>query len=278
MSRNYYYLVAGLPDLALDMKKHPMPWAQFMELANEQLVPADLYLIRCIFLRHDNQNILNALLKTGKPFIEGGNYSADEIEEKIKQQSFRESYLNKLVQAYREETPPNTSLSWEDNLIELYFNFMQNLPNSFIREWYRFNFLLQNIRVAITVRKQKLNPSQFILGNDELSQQLKKSTLRDFGLGDEYPIIEKIISILETDNLLEQEFDLDQLRWRYIDELNTHNYFSTEVVLGFVLKYEIMDRWLKLDPAVGQKLFEELIARLKNSYEFPKEFAINERR
>ncbi|HON18375.1 MAG TPA: DUF2764 family protein [Salinivirgaceae bacterium] len=278
MSRNYYYLVAGLPDLALDMKKHPMPWSQFWELAQEQLSQADLTLLQQLFLPIDNQNTLNHLLKENKPFIEGGIYSQNEIEEHIKNQTFNERYLNRFVQCYRDESAPNPNLSWEDNLTELFYEFMKNSTNRFISEWFSFNYLLRNVRTALVVRQHKLNPQQYILGNDEISTALKKSTLSDFGLGDDIPVIDKIISIFDNENPLDQEYETDLLRWKYIDEQNTFNYFSTEVVIGFVLKYQIMDRWLKLDPAIGQSMFEQLIQQLKQSYEFPKEFSINERR
>jgi hypothetical protein len=278
MANNYYYLVAGLPDLVQDAKKQPVVLSDFREVLAEQLTSGDLELSRQLFLHHDNQNLLNLLTKSGKEFLPLANYTLEELEQNIKEPVSLEPYMNQFVAAYKAETLIFPELSWEDNLAILFFEHMQSTKNEFLRQWSEFDFNLRNVRTAINVRNHKLNPSAFILGDGIVAQALKKSTLRDFGLANDFPFIEKLLSIIESGNVLQQELEIDRMRWDFLDELNTFNYFSLEVVMAFILKITIIERWIALDPEVGQQMFDRILKDLKKSYEFSKEFSINERR
>lgn len=107
-----------------------------------------------------------------------------------------------------------------------------------------------------------------------MTQAIRKSNARDFGLNTELPFVDKLVQINENNSLLEREKAIDLLKWNYIDELNTFNYFSVEVILGFVIKLGMVERWLKLDKKTGEEMFHKLVRDLENSYEFPKEFNI----
>jgi hypothetical protein len=117
-----------------------------------------------------------------------------------------------------------------------------------------------------------------LIREDDITDTLKKSHARDFGLSSEIDYIEKLISILESKNLLDREKNIDLLKWDYLDELITFHYFSIEVVLSYMIKLFIVDRWMKLDEETGKQLFEKFLNDLKTTYKFPIEFTINERR
>ena len=278
MANEYHYLVAGLPDLVQDAKKQPIALQDFISDLEQQLAPNDLQLSRMIFLQFDNQNLINLLLKNNKPFMEMANYSLEEMEQNIKEPTSLEPYLNDFILAFKSETPIFSDLSWEDNLSALYFEHLKKVQNPFLRGWFQFDYSIRNIRTAVTVRKHKLNPANYILDNSDFSQALKKSTLRDFGLSNEYPFMEKLLSILDTEYGLQVELVLDRMRWDYLDELNTFIYFSVEVVIAFIIKLMMIERWIALDAEVGQQMFDQILKDLKSSYEFSKEFSINERR
>ena len=52
---------------------------------------------------------------------------------------------------------------------------------------------------------------------------------------------------------------------RKIDELTGMQVFSLDVILGFVAKLHIIDRWLRLDPESGRKLFAQLVDEIRNN-------------
>lgn len=270
--RNYYYVVAGLPDLALDQAKVKRTMQELLEELAQYLHPADYFLVEKLFWPIDHGNVLHLLLKTGEPFRTGGRFTADELEEEIKNPVRLPHYVATFIQAYKNNEPLWPHLSWGDQLTALYLSEMCISPNLFMREWFTFEKNLRNVLAALTARKFKIEISKVVVGEDEISKAIARSPSRNFGITEEFPFIEKVLQIFEIPQLAEREKSIDLLRWNYLDELNTFNYFSIEVILAFVIKLQIVQRWMNLDPKAGAEIFRKLLKDLENSYEFPKEF------
>ncbi|MFO7613548.1 MAG: DUF2764 family protein [Bacteroidales bacterium] len=264
--RNYYYLVAGLPDLVLDHKKLPVALAEFREELGHQLHPDDLQLLKLLFLPADNTNLLNLLEKNNKPFDETGNFTQHELEQEIKEPSDSPEYMQRFIQAFKEDSPVFAGYSWENQLTWLYYDYILGMDNDFLKEWFSFNLHLNNILTAFNVRKYKLSRENAYIGENTITEALKKSTLKDFGLSADFSHIETLLTIDESDNLLEKEKSVDMLRWDILDELNTFHYFTIEVLLAFIIKLFMVERWLQLDPETGKQLFIKLITDLEKSY------------
>jgi hypothetical protein len=275
--RNYYYLVAGLPDIILDQKKLSITIAEFKEEMRYHLHPDDYRLVELLFLPVDNRNLLNLLGKTGKSYEESGKFTMDELEQDIKEPSATLDYMQTFINSFRTETPAYDGLSWEDQLTWLYYEHVKNFPNSFLRNWFDFDLNLRNIVAGINIRKHKLKGDKYFIGDDNVVQAVKKSTLKDFGLGNDFEQMDRLINIQENDNLLERERAMDIMRWEFLDELNTFNYFTIEVILAYIIKLQMVQRWLEMDYETGRQMFRRLLDQLENSYEFPKEFMIHER-
>ena len=79
---------------------------------------------------------------------------------------------------------------------------------------------------------------------------------------------------LAQEKLPEREKAIDRIKWNYIDELNTFNYFTVEVVLGYLLKWILLNRWTRMDAERGRQGIETLVEALENSLEFPKKFTL----
>ena len=274
--RNYYYLVAGLPDIILDQKKLSLTIADFREEMEYHLHPDDYSLVKLLFLPFDNVNLLNLLLKNKKPFLQTGNFTQSLLEEEIKEPASLPSYMQQFIHAFKSETPVYQGYSWENQLTWMYYNYVLEVDNSFLQAWFEFNLNVNNIISAFNVRKYKLSKESAYIGNNLITEALKRSTLKDFGLSNDFEFMEKLQSIDESGNAMEREKAVDLLRWNYLDELNTFNYFSIEVLIAFVIKLFMVDRWIQLDPETGRKMFKQIINDLEKSYEFPKEFKINE--
>ena len=274
--RNYHYLVAGLPDIIPDQKKVSLTIIDFRQELEYHLHADDFSLIKLLFLPYDNTNLINLLLKSKKPFVPAGNFSQAFLEEEIKEPSASPSYMLQFINAYKTETPVIQGYSWENQLTWLYYEYVLKTDNLFLKNWFEFNLHINNILTAFNVRKFKLSKESVYIGNNFITEALKRSTLKDFGLSNDFSFMEKLLSIEENGNTLAKERAVDMLRWNFIEELNTFNYFTIEVLLGFVIRLFIVDRWMQLDPETGRKLFKQIINDLEKSYEFPKEFKINE--
>lgn len=272
--RNYYYLVAGLPDIILDQKKLGLSIAEFREELSNHLHPDDYKLVELLFLHSDNHNLLNLLLKSDDDFEESGKYSRDVLEEEIKEPASLPDYMQKLITAYKSETPVFEGLPWEDQLTWLFYNHLGSCSNKFLREWFEFDLNLKNIVAGFNTRKHKLKGDKYFIGDNFVVQAVRKSTLKDFGLGNDFEHMERLITIQENENLLEREKAMDTMRWDFLDDRNTFNYFTIEVLLAYVIKLQMVQRWLEMDYETGKEMFRKLLDQLEQSYEFPKEFML----
>ncbi|MFP4365673.1 MAG: DUF2764 family protein [Bacteroidales bacterium] len=276
LERNYYYLVAGLPDIMLDQKKLTFSLEEFREEMKYHLHPNDYGFVELLFLPVDNRNLLNILLKNNEPFDESGKYSQEEIEQDIKDPSGTLAYMQKIISAFKSETPVFEGLSWEDQLTWLYYEHVKNCSNEFLRDWFEFDLNLKNIVAGMNARNHKLKADKYFIGDNFVVQAVRKSSLKDFGLSNDFEYMERLITIQENENLLEREKAMDNMRWEYLDDRNTFNYFTVEVLLAYVIKLQMVQRWLELDIETGKEMFRKLLEDLEQSYEFPEEFAIKD--
>ena len=130
--------------------------------------------------------------------------------------------------------------------------------NRFIRDWFRFDLNLRNLTVSY------INDS---LGRQEGQDQVKLE-------GDEteeFPEAAAAREVLNCGDILARERGLDELRWKKIDDLTILDSLDLEVILGFVAKLKIIDRWLQLDPDSGRALFRRLVEEVRSTYDNKKQ-------
>jgi hypothetical protein len=186
--------------------------------------------------------------------------------------------MKKLLEAYQEENPIHPNLSLENQLTWLYFDYMLEQKNEFIQQWFTTLRNVNNIFAIYNSRTFGLNIENQMIGDYELTEAAKKTTTKDFGLANEFTYIDEIIGIFENKDILEQELSIDLLKWKYLSDLNTFNYFTIEPILAFIIKFTMVERWSKLDPEQGKKMFKKMLNDLENSIQFSKDFNINEKR
>ena len=282
MVRNYYCLVAGLPDLIMEDRKLAFSSVAFRELLQQDVHPQDFKLVRLFYLPFDHLNILSLLYDEKPVYDKRGNFPEEEIEELTNKKTFEVAegfdvpdYILEFMDEYftGEEKPSKTEA--ERRLTKDYYDHMQSFRNSFLDDYNRYELNMRNMLTALNGRKFDMDVSAEIIGDGDIEQALKKSRARDFGLSNDIDNIEAIIQLYEMPNLLDRELKMDRLRWSFLDEASFFNYFTIEKVLAFVIKVFIVERWISLDAEKGRELIKQLITDLENSYEFPEEFILS---
>lgn len=283
MSKEYHYLVSGLPDLIFDDAKLPINLLEFRELLHAGLTVDDFRLIAMYFFRFDNQNVLDKLLNPDRKLNNYANFSETELEEvfegvKDGSVNMRElgapDYLAQFIQAYKGDTRIIEGKSWELQLSELYYNYLDSTKNSFIRKWFRFESDLNNIITAAKCRKHEIPVENQLIGNNELAITLARSNARDFGIESDFPLLNQILKALEEEDLKEFEKKLDRIKWDFLDEEVFFYFFSVERLFSYLVKLAIVERWNELDKETGEAFFNELLSNMEASYEFPEEFKL----
>jgi hypothetical protein len=282
MARNYYCLVAGLPDLIMEDRKLAFSSLSFRELLQQDVHPQDFKLVSLFYLPFDHFNILSRLYDEEPVFDNRGNFLQEEIEELTDKKTFETAegfnipeYILEFVEEYFREEEKPSKIEAERTLTKDYYNHLLNTGNNFMNDYVRHELNLRNILTALNGRKFDLDVSADIIGDSDIEQALKKSRTRDFGLANDVDNLEAIIQLHEIPNLLERELKTDTMRWHFLDEATFFSYFTIEKVLAFVIKVFIVERWISLDEEKGKELFKQLITDLEKSYEFPEEFILS---
>ena len=278
LKRNYYYLVAGFPDIVLDQKKIPFSLAELKQELKYHLHADDYRLVEYLFLEYDNINFLNILQKKEAEFNPLGNYDENFFTDEIKEPEKMPVYMKKFLEGYRDENPEQPKLSLENQLTWLYYDFMISQKNEFLHQWFTSLRDVKNIFAIYNARKFGIDIETQMIGDYELTEAAKRTASKDFGMANELPYIDQVIGIYENTDIVEQEMTFDLLKWNYLDRLNTFNYFSIEQILAFVIKFIMVERWTKLETGHSTEIFKKMLNDLENSFQFSKDFNINEKR
>ena len=278
MGKNYYYLIAGLPDISMDDTKPACSTEVFRTEYYPELTADDRALVDLIWLEQDNRNLLALLTnKDAEPETEG-LFTADELREVIRMTREDEKWNNRFpvyfrdfIKAYDDETAE--SILPVDLLSSYYYKYCTEADNAFVSRWFSFNLDMNNILSALTARKHRLAVASVVIGEGEVAEALCTSGSRDFGLGGSFERFERIQQIHETDNLVEREHRIDAARWDWLDDESFFDYFGIENLFGFVVKNRIVERWAKLNKEAGGEVLRSMIARMKE-VNVPAEFKV----
>ena len=271
----YYYLVAGLPDLAFDDSKLNFSIVDFKSELYPYLSTNDKRLVDLFYLQLDNKNLLLLLKGREEGLDPRGNYSADDLEEFIAQVKdggkvpSMPSYMADFVLEYL-LNKDDKQFNAEDALAAKYYAYAMQCKNRFVSSWFEFNLTVRNVLNVLTARKFKLEAASVVVGDTEVCQTLRTSTARDFGLNNEIEYLDALMRISETADLVEREKKLDQLRWDWLENAALFDYFTIERLYVFLLRLEMVERWTSLDKARGNALFRKIIASLKSEVRIPK--------
>ncbi|MBU2064041.1 MAG: DUF2764 domain-containing protein [Candidatus Omnitrophica bacterium] len=258
----YYYLIASLPDLKLDDYKEPYRVVDFVgELRTHLSAQHGRYLDDMLLLYNSLHLAAVALNLEGswsahsvsgfsfldvKKMFENGEYEQDsgvmKFLEQIMDRRGRDSVLS------RQQA--------EELLLKFVYERLVNHENNFIRSYFRFDLNLRNILSAYNKRKFNLESDNFIETEaDDVVTRLKNSTASDFHLSHDAEYIDELGEIFDKGELLHLEKYLDTLRWQFIDEVNKLAYFEVDVLLGYLIRLILVERWIGLEEEKGRQVF-----------------------
>ncbi|MCC8094220.1 MAG: DUF2764 domain-containing protein [Tannerellaceae bacterium] len=271
----YYYLVAGLPNIALDDSKLTYTITDFRRELDGVLSAEDKRLIDLFFLKFDNQNLLTQLAWPDREGDMRGSITNEELQDLIKivreddtlpANSLIPPYFVDFLRLYsgsdnQEETL--STISWEDRLATLYYAYAMKNSNEFVASWFEFNLNINNILTAYTCRKYGLDKADYIIGDNEIAEAIQTSNARDFGLGDTLDYLPALQRIAEESNLMVREKKIDLLKWEWLEENTFFKPFDIESVFAYLLKLEMIERWLTLDSTTGEETFRRIVGTMK---------------
>ena len=276
---NYYCLVTGLPELSLEDGKLSYTVANFKTEIYPQLSKSDKKLLDLFYLKYDNRNLMT-LLKDKEASVDAslGNFSADELlgiiasfkEESAPDKKFP-SYFYEFAELYL-NTPDEERFGLEDKLYGYYYDYAMKCGNPFVSAWFELNLDVNNILAAMAARKYKMEVAKVPVGTSAVADALRTSNARDFGLADDLEYFEQLVRFNDTIDLVDGEKKIDLLKWNWMEDNTFFNYFTIEKIFVFLMKLDMIERWISLDKEKGNEMFRQLIGQLKDEVQIPQEF------
>lgn len=277
LKKDYYCLVAGLPDLFFNENKLGVDSLDFFNELKHQLSKTDYELVKLLFLQFDNENLLNLIFEQNKPFNLLGNYTEKILEKQIAQPVEIPDYMTRFLRWTKNQETRKLNLQIENRLHSLYFEYALTTTNIFLNEWFKFELNIKNILTAFNCKQFNYSIETHLIPagkNNTVYQLLIHNHLKHEYFEEELPFAEQIFRIAESNATPEEkEKAIDKIRWDYLDEQTFFHYFSIEKILSYIIKLGIIERWMKLDAETGKALLNKLIEELKLSYTFPEEFS-----
>lgn len=277
---NYYYMMAGLPDIELADTQPGITLKELREQCEEQLSPSDAKLVdNYLYLRQDCTNLVRLLKNPNAQIDVWGNYSLEQLHDLISSAS----ELNVNVRTYPAfmtifvcEYSNNKDTKGyfpEDEILYQFYNYaIQNCPNKFIRDWNQLNLDVTNILTAMLARKQGWSVDDFIKGDGEVQEMIRENKTKDFDLTRELDYVKRLVQIADEEDPVKKEKMIDAFKWMWLDEKSFFNPFSLEAVYAYICKLEMLNRWSKLDPETGKETFKQIIDNLRGEAKVPEEF------
>jgi len=266
--RRYYYFVSGLADLLFDSGSNLPDMAEFREELKSNLHPDDYYLSSLLFLPYDNRNLISFLEGNDNHLEESGNYSRDDFEEQLrilesvlKEKDILPAYMVKIMSENLNSGVDLDVMKIRKSLYEGYVKMALNSGNSFLKEWVRFDTDLKNIFSFLNSKSLDIDPEPQMIGDNAFTQELLElfRSGKDFSMSFESEYASSIFKIAMENEFIEREKRIDLFRWNYIDTITFFEYFTIDMILGYLIKYSIVRRWVEMDPETGRNMLQRFI-------------------
>lgn len=265
--RNYYSLVAGLREYALDADTKGFEAKGIVEEILGEVSASDASEVRLLYGYYDCENIL--ALRAGRSAHNPlGNFTREELEQELKAPRLLPQGIARVVMAYadpegEEAEEIDTARRFETALFAAYYDACRRARSRFLRAWSEFDRTLRNVTAALAARAASRPVEEVVVGGGDVAEQLQRSSAADFGLRGELPFVDTVIAAMNDEaNLLEKERKIDLVRWEEATELATFDYFNINAILSYLVRINIVARWARLDAARGREMFGRLLAEL----------------
>lgn len=271
--------MAGLPDISLDDNKTSVNMAELKEEMDGVLSAADKKIISYFFLQKDCLNIVELLKDRNSKVAEDGNMTMEQYVDlftSATEMNFNvhryPAFLSEFVRSYAYNKDKAGYFAKDDMLYQFYKHAIDTCPSKMVRAWYQLNLDVTNILTAMLARKNGWNVSDFIQGENEVTEMILTHNTKDFDLMHEFDYVAELMKIVDCEDPVEKEKKIDAFKWLWLDECTFFEPFSIDAVFAYLCKLDMLARWECLDVEQGQKAFRQIIENLRGAAKVPDEF------
>jgi hypothetical protein len=259
---NYYYLVAGLPDLLQGATKKGLSYETVIEEIENELSIEDSKLLHSLRLRYDCENLIS-ILEERDLFDIRGNFSKSVLQNEINSCEKLPLFMVNFLESHKEGKDLLPEAGKLEQLLHGYYSGLIAGDNSFMREFAELELDIGNVVAAKSAQLLNLTVEKSVVPANETADKISKSSSPDFGLGGHFSWLDTILSNFNDPKAL--ELAVDKVRWEQVEEISEQYYFSIEAVLAFVIKLNSVERWMRLDEKEGLAQMEKLLSNMASA-------------
>lgn len=255
---NYYFLGTALPALQITLPPD-IDFNEFITLLQENLSDADLEKVRHIRWFYDIQNI--RAFWRGESLDYWGNLDVNELEDSIVERD-GEGLPNYVYDFLDTHEGKEQRLKYFPQLVSQYFKEEICQAHGFYKKYIQFERDLRLTLVGYRARqlgKNLLTELQFEDPEDEIVAQL--IALKDAKTFEPPAGFEDLNQILQEyyASPLELHQALYEYRFNRIDDMLGFDMFSIDRILGYLVQYIMVDKWLLLDRKKGIEIVDSIV-------------------
>ncbi len=171
-----------------------------------------------------------------------GDKSADALIQEIRERSTKKdlAFIDFVLKGFD-----------DSNLTPEFYKEAFELDNKFLNDYYVFDLNMRNAKVRY------------------LNKALGRAADRDVIDIEGVPEFEKeseMAAVLDKTDILDRERSIDNLYWEELNNLSELHFFDMNVILSFIFKLHIIDRWHLLDEKTGREMFRRLVDEVRGTF------------
>lgn len=272
MTNGYYYLISSLPELTLNDKAVEFDMLSFRKWVWEHLDTKDQELLAILYYSYDIQNMVNLMTNHGSQWQKGGNYYRSDWERYLQDPIDLPPGLRFFLQENPGKWKPEDYKSLLNKATTYFINWCRTLDNDFLRRWLRFEQNLKNLLIWLNSYKFGLDPTDEVLGDYYEAEYLRQASPTEIDLKAWDFRFREVMVHFDNSNIALREFIIDEMRWRFLDELETLHSFGIERLLGFAIRLQIINRNIESTEERGKNRLKRILNDIRSNYEVPTAF------
>jgi len=270
MNQSYYYIIASLPDLSLNDKETRYAFGTFRLEVQSLLKESDWELLKVLYYPADIRNFGKVLIKESEGWDDSAIYSKNEWETLLQDTEGLPTFFTEFLEEHGNKKWEEQDYKYILNEVSAKFiNWSRQLNNTFLRKWLHFEHNLKNLLIWLNSTKFNLDLKNEILGDYYEANFLKTIDTQDINLKAWDYSFREVLGQYNNENIALREYVLDEMKWKYLEELAEPHPFGIEAIMTFAIKLQIINRNIVCTERAGKKRLEKILYDIKKNYEIP---------
>ena len=234
-------------------------------MVQDDIEGKDQRMVELFFLMGDCRNLLVLLDNNLAELSYTGNWNKQELQEMIAdalEDEFEDDkrfppFMANFVREYYERKQEMGYFP-EDRLMVRYWKYLQQQGRGVVKNWATLSLDIANTLTALICEQQ--------------GWPVEKYTYEYDASEVDGALLTQLREIASDADPVQKERRIDALKWLWAEEETFFDAFGVNALYVYLLKAEILERWIKLDPQHGKEQFRQIIEELRKEATVPAEF------